>query len=79
MYICNDLKCRLTKVTFPANDTITFYLRDGDCVDMTGAVSLATKIMDSVREIRTYSGKQKDTDYFLTPKGWVPYETKTKG
>jgi hypothetical protein len=67
----NDtLKCALDNVDIEDENTVTFYLPEGQCVDMTGAIKIATMLSSRVKTINTYSGKEADTRYVRKGKEW---------
>ena len=53
-----------------ATCTATIYVADGHCVDMTGAIDMATGLDDRCRRIETFSGAERDTCYELENGEW---------
>ena len=43
--------------------SVTFYLKEGHYANMSGAIECATKLLQKVRVIFTFSGNIKDTMY----------------
>jgi hypothetical protein len=64
------LKCALDNVDIEDENTVTFYLPEGQCVDMTGAIKIATMLSSGVKTINTHSGKEADTRYVRKGKEW---------
>jgi hypothetical protein len=70
----NDtLKCALDNVDIEDENTVTFYLPEGQCVDMTGAIKIATMLSSRVKTINTYSGKEADTGYMRRRTSWQAF------
>ena len=67
------LQCELKKADIPDDISVAFYLADGHCTDMGGAIKLAKFLLPGVRRIATFSGDNIDTRYFLINEEWEAY------
>lgn len=70
------LQCELEEVRVkPEVGVVEFWIRQGQCVDMKGAIQLAMVYQPDVVKVITYSGLELDTRYVRYsepgPCGWV--------
>ena len=73
---CPELMCdvygwTITKhMDSPDETTVSFWVYEGHCVDMGGAIAFATRIAPEVTDIHTFSGNMGDSRYALRNGKW---------
>lgn len=64
------LMCDVASLTYEFNTrTGTLVMGDGDCCDMRGCIAVFQAIDPDVRQINTFSGRKRDTEYSLLRSG----------
>jgi len=65
-----ELKCFVYGWRMLSDNEIALDMAEGDCCSMLSAIQTAKAILPAVRCIKTYSGKNPDTEYRLSKGVW---------
>jgi len=68
----SELQCQAQFLGYDFDTRVgRLVLAEGECVDMTGCVSIFERIDPNVRQIQTVAGEELDTVYTRTTAGWL--------
>lgn len=72
----DELKCHWNSWRILSPQSIELQLESGNCCDMRGAISLATRLMPDVHSIYVFSGENLDVVYHCHGGLWFALDTR---